>query len=37
MIIILIKSQFLPKQFHKKKLLMRWMLLNIVTLEISIQ
>ena len=35
MIISLIKSKFLLKQFKKnKQIFMRWVLLNIVTLEI---
>ena len=34
MIISLIKSKFLLKQFQKEQIFMRWVLLNIVILEI---
>ena len=35
MIISLIKSKFLLKQFKKEQIFMRWVLINIVTFEIG--
>ena len=35
MIISLIKTKFLLKQFQKEKIFIRWVLLNIATLESS--
>ena len=35
MIISQIKSKFLIKQFQKEYMYMRWVLFNVVTLEIS--
>ena len=34
MIISLIKSEFLLMQFHKEVIFMRWVIFNIVTLEL---